>query len=150
MMGMVPTVQGHWLCNACRTGKLPGYGDAVWAKFAAFRPWPARLLHLEEVPSIIEASRLRQPGTVAVQFFATNELQWVPLSGMLPFEDLGAISRNSGSAKRYVHVRTSPAVLNADDASRLADWVLCVRGRTGGAILKLCANDARQAHAAAV
>ena len=92
-------LQGQWTCVKCRTGKVPRYDDAVWAKFSSYRMWPARLLFPVEVGPAMAASRMRRPDTVAVQFFGTNELQWVPVAGIFPFEDTGRVFRAASAEK---------------------------------------------------
>ena len=105
--------QGFWQCARCRVSKALPYDAAVWAKVGSYRPWPARVLFPEEVPPILQRSPLRRPDTVAVQFFGTNELQWVPVANILPFETYGKLyRRNSGrrSARASACMRSTEGV----------------------------------------
>ena len=38
-----------YFCDNCETGRMPLYGEVIWAKLGVYRWWPARVLHPSEV-----------------------------------------------------------------------------------------------------
>ncbi|ALC47564.1 Mes-4 [Drosophila busckii] len=65
-----------YICEECESGRLPLYGEIVWAKFNNFRWWPAIILPPTEIPSNI----LKKPhglNDFVVRFFGTNDHGWI-------------------------------------------------------------------------
>lgn len=65
-----------YICEECETGRMPLYGEMVWAKFNHFRWWPAIILPPTEIPNNI--SRLaHNPSDFVVRFFGTHDHGWI-------------------------------------------------------------------------
>ena len=47
-------VGDKYYCDECQSGRLPLYNDILWAKWGAYRWWPALVLHPTLVPDNIE------------------------------------------------------------------------------------------------
>ncbi|XP_030558991.1 probable histone-lysine N-methyltransferase Mes-4 [Drosophila novamexicana] len=65
-----------YICEECESGRLPLYGEIVWAKFNNFRWWPSIILPPTEIPSNI----LKKPhgaNDFVVRFFGTNDHGWI-------------------------------------------------------------------------
>ncbi|XP_017967880.1 probable histone-lysine N-methyltransferase Mes-4 [Drosophila navojoa] len=65
-----------YICEECESGRLPLYGEIVWAKFNNFRWWPAIILPPTEIPNNI----LKKPhgmNDFVVRFFGTNDHGWI-------------------------------------------------------------------------
>lgn len=65
-----------YICEECESGRLPLYGEIVWAKFNNFRWWPAIILPPTEIPNNI----LKKPhgmNDFVVRFFGTHDHGWI-------------------------------------------------------------------------
>lgn len=65
-----------YICEECETGRLPLYGEIVWAKFANYRWWPSQIIPPSAVPDNVE--RLpQQEFDFCVKFFGANNYAWL-------------------------------------------------------------------------
>ena len=60
----------------CQSGRLPLYNDIVWAKWGAFRWWPALVLHPSNVPDNIEKVK-HQDGEFPIKFLGSGDYNWI-------------------------------------------------------------------------
>lgn len=65
-----------YYCDNCETGRMPLYGEIIWAKLGVYRWWPARVLHPSEVPANIE-NLPHDVGEFPIQFCGSNEYIWM-------------------------------------------------------------------------
>ncbi|XP_060645860.1 nuclear receptor binding SET domain protein [Drosophila nasuta] len=65
-----------YICEECESGRLPLYGEIVWAKFTHFRWWPAIILPPTEIPSNIQ-KKPHGLNDFVVRFFGTNDHGWI-------------------------------------------------------------------------
>ncbi|KAH8388408.1 hypothetical protein KR093_005776, partial [Drosophila rubida] len=65
-----------YICEECESGRLPLYGEIVWAKFNNFRWWPAIILPPTEIPSNIQ-KKPHGLSDFVVRFFGTNDHGWI-------------------------------------------------------------------------
>ena len=76
----------HWLCENCRCGSFPKYGDTVWAKLGLYRWWPANISWPWSIPNSV----MRAPnhmGQYVVEFFGTHNFSWLPGDRVFLFEE---------------------------------------------------------------
>ena len=75
-----------WLCNSCRLGLRPRYGDILWVKVQNYRWWPAEVIF----PRMIPQKSMEEPhqvGEFIVQLFATKEFHWVHIGRTFLFHE---------------------------------------------------------------
>ncbi|XP_061397653.1 nuclear receptor binding SET domain protein [Musca vetustissima] len=65
-----------YICEECESGRMPLYGEMVWAKFTHFRWWPAIILPPTEIPTNI-AKKNHNPSDFVVRFFGTHDHGWI-------------------------------------------------------------------------
>ncbi|XP_054726099.1 nuclear receptor binding SET domain protein isoform X2 [Anastrepha obliqua] len=65
-----------YICEECESGRLPLYGEMVWAKFTSFRWWPAIILPPTEIPQNIRR-KSHNPHDFVVRFFGTHDHGWI-------------------------------------------------------------------------
>ncbi|XP_067618533.1 nuclear receptor binding SET domain protein [Eurosta solidaginis] len=65
-----------YICEECESGRLPLYGEMVWAKFTSFRWWPAIILPPTEIPQNIRR-RPHNSNEFVVRFFGTHDHGWI-------------------------------------------------------------------------
>ncbi|KAH8417482.1 hypothetical protein KR222_000779, partial [Zaprionus bogoriensis] len=65
-----------YICEECESGRLPLYGEIVWAKFTNFRWWPSIILPPTEIPNNI-LKKPHGPNDFVVRFFGTNDHGWI-------------------------------------------------------------------------
>lgn len=65
-----------YICEECESGRMPLYGEMVWAKFTHFRWWPAIILPPTEIPQNI-AKKAHNPSDFVVRFFGTHDHGWI-------------------------------------------------------------------------
>ncbi|GBP05888.1 Probable histone-lysine N-methyltransferase Mes-4 [Eumeta japonica] len=86
--------EGGYMCEDCETGRLPLYGEMVWAKLGHFRWWPGIILHPSEVPEKIMLKKHCTPGEFVVRFFGQYDHYWMNRGRVFRFQegDSGRIS----------------------------------------------------------
>ncbi|XP_022225156.2 probable histone-lysine N-methyltransferase Mes-4 [Drosophila obscura] len=67
----------NYICEECESGRLPLYGEIVWAKFNNFRWWPAIILPPTEIPNNI-LKKAHGESEFVVRFFGTHDHGWIP------------------------------------------------------------------------
>ncbi|XP_034664660.1 probable histone-lysine N-methyltransferase Mes-4 isoform X1 [Drosophila subobscura] len=67
----------NYICEECESGRLPLYGEIVWAKFNNFRWWPAIILPPTEIPHNI-LKKAHGESEFVVRFFGTHDHGWIP------------------------------------------------------------------------
>lgn len=65
-----------YICEECESGRMPLYGEIVWAKFNNFRWWPAIILPPTEIPSNI-LKKAHGDNDFVVRFFGTHDHGWI-------------------------------------------------------------------------
>ncbi|CAD6994051.1 unnamed protein product [Ceratitis capitata] len=65
-----------YICEECESGRLPLYGEMVWAKFNSFRWWPAIILPPTEIPQNIRR-KAHNSNDFVVRFFGTHDHGWI-------------------------------------------------------------------------
>ncbi|KAH8277415.1 hypothetical protein KR026_010650 [Drosophila bipectinata] len=65
-----------YICEECESGRLPLYGEIIWAKFNNFRWWPAIILPPTEIPSNI-LKKSHGDNDFVVRFFGTHDHGWI-------------------------------------------------------------------------
>ncbi|XP_037945605.1 probable histone-lysine N-methyltransferase Mes-4 [Teleopsis dalmanni] len=65
-----------YICEECESGRLPLYGEMVWAKFNNFRWWPAVILAPTEIPMNIK-KKPHNPLDFVIRFFGTHDHCWI-------------------------------------------------------------------------
>lgn len=65
-----------YICEECESGRLPLYGEMVWAKFNSFRWWPAIILPPTEIPQNIRR-KAHNTNDFVVRFFGTHDHGWI-------------------------------------------------------------------------
>ncbi|XP_017481698.1 PREDICTED: probable histone-lysine N-methyltransferase Mes-4 [Rhagoletis zephyria] len=65
-----------YICEECESGRLPLYGEMVWAKFNSFRWWPAIILPPTEIPQNIRR-KSHNSNDFVVRFFGTHDHGWI-------------------------------------------------------------------------
>lgn len=66
----------QYICEECETGRLPLYGEMVWAKIGSCRWWPSVILPPSEIPVTISAAKHKKHD-FCVRFFGTNDYSWI-------------------------------------------------------------------------
>lgn len=65
-----------YICEECESGRLPLYGEMVWAKFNNYRWWPSIILPPTEIPQNI-LKKPHNPNDFVVRFFGTHDHAWI-------------------------------------------------------------------------
>lgn len=76
----------RYICEECETGRLPLYGECVWAKLAQCRWWPAVTVPPSEIPDSVLAVK-RKPHDFAIRFFGTNDYGWMSRGFVFLYQD---------------------------------------------------------------
>lgn len=65
-----------YICEECETGRMPLYGEIVWAKFGVFRWWPSQIIPPSAIPDNIE-KLTQHEFDFCIKFFGANNYGWV-------------------------------------------------------------------------
>ncbi|CAG0881123.1 unnamed protein product [Cyprideis torosa] len=84
-LGYTPP-EGGYICDNCESGKVPVYGDVVWAKVGNYRWWPAEIKDPSSVPQNVE-SIPHQLGEFPVKFFGSYDYYWLSRGRVFWFEE---------------------------------------------------------------
>lgn len=76
----------RYICEECETGRLPLYGEIVWAKLPLCRWWPAMTVPPFEIPDRVLAAQ-RRPHDFAVRYFGTGDYSWVSRAQVFLYQD---------------------------------------------------------------
>ncbi|EDV93184.1 GH19166 [Drosophila grimshawi] len=99
-----------YICEECESGRLPLYGEIVWAKFNNFRWWPAIILPPTEIPVNI----LKKPhglNDFVVRFFGTNDHGWISRRRVYLYieGDTGDGYKNKSQMSKYYKIGVEEA-----------------------------------------
>lgn len=72
----IPVADEGYICEECETGRMPLYGEMVWAKFRQFRWWPSLILPPTEVPLNL-VNKAHNPSEFVIRFFGSNDHAWI-------------------------------------------------------------------------
>ncbi|XP_055903428.1 nuclear receptor binding SET domain protein isoform X2 [Eupeodes corollae] len=72
----IPVADEGYICEECETGRMPLYGEMVWAKFRNFRWWPSLILPPTEVPLNL-ANKPHNPSEFVIRFLGSNDHGWI-------------------------------------------------------------------------
>ncbi|XP_055848792.1 nuclear receptor binding SET domain protein isoform X2 [Episyrphus balteatus] len=72
----IPVADEGYICEECETGRMPLYGEMVWAKFRNFRWWPSIILPPTEVPLNL-VNKAHNPFEFVIRFFGSNDHGWI-------------------------------------------------------------------------
>ena len=87
----------HWLCENCRCGSFPKYGDVVWAKLASYRWWPAQIVHPWLIPEQVMRSH-SSIGEYVVYFLGTYNYSWLPGHRVFLYEENDDKTKSNNSS----------------------------------------------------
>lgn len=65
-----------YICEECETGRMPLYGEVVWAKFARYRWWPSQIIPPSAIPDNIEKLPQKQ-FDFCIRFFGAHNYTWL-------------------------------------------------------------------------
>lgn len=74
--GLDKEPEGSYICIECLAGRTILHGDLVWAKIGAYRWWPAKVSHLEEIPDRYH-NRKSNAGEFHVRFYGSHDHAFV-------------------------------------------------------------------------
>lgn len=97
-----PQNDEQYFCYDCQNRKQLHYGDIIWIKLGAYRWWPAKISHPNDVPeNIMNLSHTR--GDFPVYFFGSHDYYWSHRGRVFVFvEEDGEVKSKSGSSdKKY-------------------------------------------------
>nr|XP_018902760.1 PREDICTED: histone-lysine N-methyltransferase NSD2-like isoform X2 [Bemisia tabaci] len=87
-----------FICEDCKTGRFPLFGEIVWVKLGHYRWWPAQILLPHEIPErVMQASHLR--GEFAVKFFGSGDHNWVSRGRVFLYHEGDSAGKSLGSKK---------------------------------------------------
>lgn len=72
----IPIGDGKYFCEDCESGRLPLYGETVWAKYGTCDWWPGMLVDPLSVPEAV-AKYKPGPNYMCVYFFGTYNYGWI-------------------------------------------------------------------------
>jgi len=78
--------EGKYYCDNCAAGRMPLYGEIVWAKLGSCRWWPAEVLYPEKVPDNIQLMK-HQDGEFPVMFLGSHDYSWINLGRTLLYDE---------------------------------------------------------------
>lgn len=68
--------EGKYICEECESGRMPLYNEVVWAKYSAFRFWPALTVPPPDVPEPLQR-KPHAPSDICVKFFSSHDYAWI-------------------------------------------------------------------------
>lgn len=89
-----------YICEECETGRMPLYGEMVWAKFINFRWWPAIILPPTEIPDNIQRKH-HNPFEFVVRFFGTNDHGWINRRRVYLYQEGDCSDKNCYKKSKY-------------------------------------------------
>nr|XP_029730196.1 LOW QUALITY PROTEIN: probable histone-lysine N-methyltransferase Mes-4 [Aedes albopictus] len=95
--------EGRYICEECESGRMPLYNEVVWAKYGAYRFWPAITVPPPMVPENVELDSHKQ-WDICIRFFGSSEYVWINRRRIYLYQegDSDAIGqKRSGLARRY-------------------------------------------------
>uniref|UniRef100_A0A8D8XI86 Histone-lysine N-methyltransferase, H3 lysine-36 and H4 lysine-20 specific n=1 Tax=Cacopsylla melanoneura TaxID=428564 RepID=A0A8D8XI86_9HEMI len=74
-----------YLCDDCKGGRFPLYGEVVWVRYGHFRWWPGQILFPEEIPDNLISKC--EVGVFVVYFFGTRNYAHICKGQAYVFEE---------------------------------------------------------------
>lgn len=98
----IPQPDGNYICEECETGRLPLYGEMVWAKLGNYRWWPAIIIPPPEVPKNLQTKK-HESSEFCIRFFGTNDHTWINRNRVFLYQegDWGKVSNTKGINQSY-------------------------------------------------
>lgn len=95
------STEDTFICDECESGRLPSYGDIVWAKYARYRWWPVIIVPPHLIPETVSKAR-REANSFCIQFFGSLEYGWITRQYVFFYEtgDWGYIGQKNTSFER--------------------------------------------------
>lgn len=75
-----------FVCETCESGKLPLYGEIIWAKFAHYKWWPAIIVPTWKIPSKVMTVQKRHHFCVCF-FGKQKEFNWMSRDNVYQYEE---------------------------------------------------------------
>lgn len=95
-----------YICEECETGRLPLYGEMVWAKIGSCRWWPAIVLPPTSIPDNVEVVK-HERHDFCVRFFGTNDYSWISRGFVFLYQegdsDYAKVDDSSARERAYVN-----------------------------------------------
>lgn len=76
----------RYICEECETGRMPLYGELVWAKIGSCRWWPAVTVPPMAVPETVLAVK-HLPHDIAIRFFGSWDYSWISRGFVFLYQD---------------------------------------------------------------
>ncbi|KAH8243185.1 hypothetical protein KR032_005238, partial [Drosophila birchii] len=92
----------NYICEECESGRMPLYGEIVWAKFNNFRWWPAIILPPTEVPRNI-LNKTHGDNDFVVRFFGTHDHGWISRRRVYLYIEGDKLAGDSQRTKTLLH-----------------------------------------------
>ncbi|KAH8264092.1 hypothetical protein KR038_002625, partial [Drosophila bunnanda] len=92
----------NYICEECESGRMPLYGEIVWAKFNNFRWWPAIILPPTEIPRNI-LSKAHGANDFVVRFFGTHDHGWISRRRVYLYIEGDKLAGDSQRTKTLLH-----------------------------------------------
>ncbi|XP_026682773.1 uncharacterized protein LOC103513873, partial [Diaphorina citri] len=74
-----------YVCDDCKGGRFPLYGEVVWVRYGHFRWWPGQILFPEEIPDNLISKC--EVGVFVVYFFGTHNYAHICKGQAYVFEE---------------------------------------------------------------
>ncbi|KAH8288582.1 hypothetical protein KR054_005609, partial [Drosophila jambulina] len=91
-----------YICEECESGRMPLYGEIVWAKFNNFRWWPAIILPPPEIPRNI-LNKTHGENDFVVRFFGTHDHGWISRRRVYLYIEGDKLAGDSQRTKTLLH-----------------------------------------------
>ncbi|VVC34203.1 Zinc finger, PHD-type,Zinc finger, RING-type,PWWP domain,Zinc finger, FYVE/PHD-type,SET [Cinara cedri] len=108
---------GGFICDECKSGRFPVYGEIVWTKLGTYRWWPAQIMFPEEVPDTVNAKE-HSVGEFVVQFFGTLDYCWMNRGQVYLFDE-GDQAPTVKNKKKDIDQLFHDAVIEAIEAHKI-------------------------------
>lgn len=80
------TIDDRYICEECESGRLPLYGEIVWAKYGACQWWPAIIVPPPNIPLKVKKAK-PDANYICVCFFGTYDYGWICRDRMYLFDE---------------------------------------------------------------
>lgn len=100
-LGITPP--DKYTCEECETGRMPLYGELVWAKIPKCRWWPSIIVPPWLVPDRVKASK-HQTHDICIRYFGANNFGWISRNFIFLYQDNDTEYENVRDKKDIPHV----------------------------------------------
>lgn len=89
-----------YICEECETGRMPLYGEIVWAKYGSWRWWPSIIVPPTEIQEKVQLAPHRKHD-FCVRFFGSNDFSWISRGFVFLYqeEDSEIVTNDSSDRK---------------------------------------------------